>query len=413
MNSTITAAISQFLDQHAGEQIDFLRALVRTPADNPPGDCAPHAQVTARLLEQLGFQVERHPVPPALCADHSMRSATNLIARTVFGQGPVIALSAHGDAVRPGDGWTFDPYGGEIADGYLYGRGAAVSKSDIATYAYAILALKALSPMPGGTLELHVTYDEEAGGYIGPRRLLDEGLTRPDYAICPGFSYDVVTGHDGVLHLEVSVAGKSAHAAWPETGFDALEAATRVLEALYQHRKGYRNIRSGVPGIESPTLVVGLIQGGINTNVVPDKVTFRLDRRMIPEERPDEVEAALREVIDGAVKACPGITVEVARLIVAHPLVPSEASIQMADVLKRHASEVFGTSVGTCGVPLYTDARHYASAGVPTILYGTGPKDPLDANVHRANERIRVSDLRQATEVVARFVYDWLSGVRA
>ena len=96
----------------------------------------------------------------------------------------------------------------------------------------------------------------------------------------------VVNAHNGCLHLEVEVRGRSAHAAMPFTGIDALEAANHLLGALYAARKGLAARVSQIPGIGSPQLTVGLIKGGINTNVVPDRITFRLDRRMIPEEDP-------------------------------------------------------------------------------------------------------------------------------
>src|SRR6202007_153880 len=99
-------------------------------------------------------------------------SAVNLVVRERFGHGPVIALNAHGDVVPPGEGWTADPYGAEIRDGWMYGRGAAVSKSDIVTYAFAMLALSQAAHSLRGSVELHVTYDEETGGEIGPKWLL-------------------------------------------------------------------------------------------------------------------------------------------------------------------------------------------------------------------------------------------------
>jgi acetylornithine deacetylase/succinyl-diaminopimelate desuccinylase-like protein len=125
-----------------------------------------------------------------------------------------------------------------------------VSKSDFATYTWTLLALQAFVAGGGklrGTLELHFTYDEEVGGIVGPKWLLDEKLTRPDAAIAAGFSYAIVTAHDGCLHLEVTVTGKQAHAAMPETGVDALEAATGILAALYAHRSGLARIRSATP----------------------------------------------------------------------------------------------------------------------------------------------------------------------
>src|SRR5262245_14420116 len=233
MTTSLEATIRAFLAARRGEAERFLAELVRVPSDNPPGDCAPHAERAAALLEGLGFAVERHPVPEAAVRAAGMISATNLLVRRRFGDGPVIALNAHGDVVPPGEGWSTDPYGAEIRDGWMYGRGVAVSKSDFATYAYALLALRSLARPLAGTVELHLTYDEEAGGAIGPKWLLDRGITAPHYAISAGFSYAIVTAHNGCLHLEVVIRGKSAHAARPETGHDALEGAARVLDALY------------------------------------------------------------------------------------------------------------------------------------------------------------------------------------
>lgn len=129
----------------------------------------------------MGFTVERHAVPDAFVRRHGMVSATNLIVRERFGDagGPTVALNAHGDVVPPGEGWTHDPYGAEIVDGWMYGRGAAVSKSDYATYAFALRALMAADLDLVGAVELHFTYDEETGGMTGPGWLLDQGLTRP------------------------------------------------------------------------------------------------------------------------------------------------------------------------------------------------------------------------------------------
>ena len=159
--------------------------------------------------------------------------------RERFGQGgPTIALNAHGDVVPPGRGWTREPYGAEIVKDdthgpVMFGRGVAVSKSDFATYAWAVLALRELEGHGvrlNGTIELHLTYDEEVGGTIGPRCILEQGLSRPDLAICAGFSYAVTTAHNGCLHTEVVVNGKVGHAAIPSTGIDALEAATASVE---------------------------------------------------------------------------------------------------------------------------------------------------------------------------------------
>lgn len=401
-------AIAQRIDSLHPEQVRFLAELVKVPSDNPPGDCARHAARAAELLEAMGFVVQRFEVPLDHVRGHGMISATNLIVRHRFGDGPVVALNAHGDVVPPGSGWTADPYGAEIRDGRMLGRGVAVSKSDFATYAYALKALIDSKAPLHGTVEIHLTYDEEIGGAVGPGWLLSEGIVRPDYLIAAWFTYSVVVAHNGCLHLEVEVTGKSAHAAKPESGNDALEAAVRLLSALYEYRKAYAIRRSAIEGIDHPTLVIGLIEGGINTNVVPDRVVFRLDRRIIPEEDTGEAEAELVGFIAQTATELPGVTVAVKRIMLAQPLRPSAAQKRLAETLQARARQITGEEIPQIGVPLFTDARLYGSAGIPTVMYGAGPHSILEACGHRADENLVLEDLRKATHVVALSILDLL-----
>lgn len=398
------------IDARFDAQLAFLAALVREPSDNPPGDCAPHAAMTAARLEALGFTVERHDVPRARVEAAGMRSVTNLVVRHRFGAGPVIALNAHGDVVPPGAGWTSDPYGAAIRDGALYGRGAAVSKSDFATYAFALRALIDSGLPLAGTIELHLTYDEETGGLLGPAWLLEQGIVKPDFAICAGFSHSVTVAHNGCLHLAVTVRGKSAHAARPDSGHDALEAASAVLVALYGHRRELAAIRSATPGIEHPTLVVGLIEGGINTNVVPDRVTLRLDRRIVPEEDMARARERLDAVIREAVRDRAGIVVEIREVLAASPMRTLPGAERLTHALQEAAREVMDGAIPAEGVPLYTDARLYCEAGVPTVIYGAGPRTLLEANGHRADEHVRLEDVRRGTQTLALALARFLDG---
>jgi len=409
MSQAVETRIRAFLEAEREAQVRFLADIVKIPTDNPPGDCGPAAERAARLIEAFGWTVERHPVPADVVKAAGMISCTNLIVRRTFGPGPTIALNAHGDVVPPGTGWTRDPYGAEISDGWMYGRGAAVSKSDFATYIWALRALEASGAKFGGTIELHLTYDEETGGEIGPGYLLQQGLSKPDLAIGAGFSYAVVTEHNGCLHLEVEVAGRSAHAAKPWTGIDALQSATAILSALYAWRPTLETRTSKTPGIGAPQLTVGLITGGINTNVVPDRVVFRLDRRIVPEENVEAVEAEMRAVIEKASSAVTGVRVDVRRILLAKPLQRLPAGDRMVEVLCRRASQVMGEPIGASGVPLYTDARHYTAHGVPIVLYGAGQRTIEEANAHRADERLPLADLHKATEVVALALVDLLA----
>lgn len=410
MNHDACAALDAWIDGHFEEQVGFLAELVKVPTDTPPGDNAPHAERTAGLLQAFGFEVEKHPVPAAEVKEYGLASLTNLIVRRRYGEGGVcVALNAHGDVVPPGDGWTVPRYGGVVRDGRLYGRAAAVSKSDFATYTFAVRALEATAGerLKGG-VELHFTYDEEFGGEKGPGWLLARGLTRPDYAIAASFSYAIITAHNGCLQFEVTVDGRMAHAAIPESGVDALQAAVPILQALYDCNRQYRQVASSVPGITHPYLNVGTITGGTNTNVVPGRVVFRIDRRCIPEEDPDQVEADIRAVIAAAAAPQPAATVAVRRILRANPLKPLPGNRPLVGALQRHAREVIGEDIPCLGTPLYADARLYGEAGVPTVMYGAGPRTVLESNAKRADEHVLLEDLRRATKVIARTLLDLL-----
>ena len=410
--------LDTWINNHFDEEVSFLQRLVQQPTDTPPGNNAPHAELTAQLLTTMGFEVEKHKVPEQDVKEYGLESITNLIVRRHYGDkntGPVIALNAHGDVVPPGEGWTHEPYAAKVVDGAMYGRATAVSKSDFATFTFAVRALEALGlPLKGG-VELHFTYDEEFGGIMGPGWLLSQGLTKPDMMIAAGFSYEVVTAHNGCLQMEVTVHGKMAHAAVPHTGVDALQGATHILQALYAQNVLYTKVSSQIVGIDHPYVNVGRIEGGTNTNVVPGKVVFKLDRRMIPEENPIEVEANIRDVMAQAVDqfnqgraADAMISIDIKRLLLARSMKPLPGNTQLVQAIQANGEAVFGEKIPAMGTPLYTDVRLYAEHGIPGVIYGAGPRTVLESHAKRADERLQTEDLRGATKVIARTLYDIL-----
>lgn len=410
------AALDAWIDAHFDEQVQFLQALVQVPTDTPPGNNAPHAERTADLIAEFGFDAEKHVVPEQEVKDYGMQSITNLIVRRPYGDGgKTIALNAHGDVVPPGEGWTKDPYGAEIEDGKLYGRAAAVSKSDFSTFTFAVRALEAVAKPTKGNIELHFTYDEEFGGELGPGWLLKKGLTQPDLMVAAGFSYEVVTAHNGCLQMEVTVLGKMAHAAVPDTGVDALQGAVAIMNALYAENLKYKQVLSKVPGIKHPYLNIGRIEGGTNTNVIPGKVVLKLDRRMIPEENPAEVEASIRAVIAKAVEdfntehgyqGDDAVRADIKRLLLANAMTPLAGNKPLVDAIQKHGEAVFGEKPAAVGTPLYTDVRLYVERGIPGVIYGAGPRTVLESHAKRSDERLVLEDLRRATKVVARSLVD-------
>jgi len=421
MNSTANyEQIDQWIDAHFDEQVKFLQALVQVPTDTPPGNNAPHAVRTTELLKEMGYEAEQFPVPEEEVKAYGLTSLTNLIVRRHFGDGgKTIALNAHGDVVPPGEGWTYPPYGGVIENGHMYGRATAVSKCDFSTFTFALRAVEALQSKQAltlkGNVELHFTYDEEFGGEKGPGWLLEKGLTKPDLMIAAGFSYQVVTAHNGCLQMEVTVHGKMAHAAIPDTGVDALQGAVHILNHLYAQNKAYKKVQSNVEGINHPYLNVGRIEGGTNTNVVPGTVSFKLDRRMIPEENPEQVEANIREVIAQAVAefnqgraSSSQIHIDIKRMLMAHAMKPLSGNAPLVNAIQQHGQAVFGEAIPAMGTPLYTDVRLYVEKGIPGVIYGAGPRTVLESHAKRADERLNLEDLRKATKVISRTILDLL-----
>ena len=403
--------LDQWIDAHFDEEVKFLQELIRVPTPTPPGNNAPHAERTAELLLAMGLKAEKHPVPQAEVHAAGLESITNLIVRRQYGskgEGITVLLNAHGDVVPPGEGWTKDPYGGEIDNGNIYGRAAAVSKCDFSTFAFAVRALEAVARPGKGSVEMLFTYDEEFGGEVGPAWLLRHHIIKPDLMIAAGFSYQVITAHNGCLQMEVTVHGKMAHAAIPDSGIDALQAANKILTALYAQNTLYKEITSSVEGITHPYLNIGTIAGGTNTNVVPGRVTFKLDRRMIPEENPADVEATLRSIIAQAAADTLGVSVEVKRILLARALQPLPGNKPLVDSLQKHGQAVFGEPIPALGTPLYTDVRLFCEAGIPGVIYGAGPRTVLESHAKRADERLALEDLRRATKVIARTLHELL-----
>ncbi len=316
------------------------------PSDNPSGDCEAIAQYVYDQLEQYGLTPDYYKIDEEATAAVGMIRVANVVAEIPFGHsGPNIVLNAHGDVVPPRLGWTVDPYGGQIIEGKLYGRGAAVSKSDIAAYTFAALALRECHGRLLGKLVLAFTFDE----------------------------------------------------------------VVELLQAIYRYRKRLERIYSNIEGITSPTLNVGLISGGINTNVVPDCCVIRLDRRIIPEEQAAEVEAELRSYVEAAARDIPGVQLEIRRTLLAESFGPVSEHTPIVQHLKENWSNIMEGTLPVNGVPLYADARHFYQAGIPTVMFGAGPRTLEEANGHRADEHVWIEDLLNATKIVALTLHDLLN----
>jgi acetylornithine deacetylase/succinyl-diaminopimelate desuccinylase-like protein len=371
----------------AGEAAALTQALVRLPTENPPGETDAAMESIAGWLEARGLAVERVPVPDPFARQCGRAGVMNLIVRRRFGPGPTVALAVAIDTLPAGDGWRRDPFSGEIHGGAIHGRGARDSKADLAAYVFALEAVAA-APL-SGTVELHITADEETGGFLGPAFLLGQGLTSPDVAIASGTSYQVIVGQEGVLHLEVLLRGRQAHASRPADGADAIAAAIPVLSALHAAAR------------EAPhPMTISTIEGGRGVNLVADRVRFTVDRRIGAEEDGEAVE---RDLVARAVAAHRGgeVEIECGRLLLAEPVAPTPASERLAALLSRHAEAAMGRPVPIVSAPVTSGARHYALAGIPTALYGVGPPVTGEGADFTGEESVALDDLVRTTAAVA------------
>lgn len=409
MNEELEHEIRAFLVQHRAEQFRLLGDLVGMPSENPPGDCAKHALAVADRLKKMGLAAEKHPVPQHLCRERGMEGIVNLVIRHEYGPGPVVALQAHLDTAPAGPGWATDPFEATVKNGVMYGRGVAESKASAVAYLSAMMALRSLALPLAGTLEVHLTYDRETGGYLGVPWLLQQGIVNPDYAICAGGSYGIVTTHNGILYLEVKVRGRRGHPALPETGPDVADAANRVISALYALRRRYAKTKPKVRGVAGPTISIESINGGRQPSGGAEEIVINVARGIMPDEDPAEIEKQISADIGNTVMAMNGIVCRIRRAGLVEPLAPIAGTEKLIRMLSKTGNRIMGERVISEGQAYYTDARHYVAVGIPAVCYGAGPKSIAESMAYRANENIALDDLRKATEVIAVALGEFMS----
>ncbi len=393
MDEALNQRIRKTLVARRADQFRLLGLLVRQKSENPPGDLGGCAIKTAEWVKKIaGLTAVRHPVPDEEVRAEGMKSLANLVIRHEFGPGPTIALQAHGDTASAGKDWSGDPYSADIRDGIMYGRGVVEAKGSLAAYVFALVGLKSVAAELGGAVEIHITYDHETGGALGVPWLIEHGVVNPDYAICAGGTWDIVTRHHGALRLAVEVHSQGA-------GAEAGQATARVLDTLYALRE------AGTPstdGVEPPPgLAVGGIHGEGGKGAAPGVVTINVTRGLASDEDPAKAEQALAIQLGKAVAGMPGVVCRIRRLDLTPPLKPAPGSEAMVDALQRAAISVVGREIPETQRSAISDARHYVAVGIPAVLYGAGPAKPEEAHVGGPNENLVLDDLRRGTEVLA------------
>ncbi|MDQ4125480.1 MAG: M20 family metallopeptidase [Actinomycetota bacterium] len=365
--------------------VDRLQQLVRTPSENPPGEEAAAAALTAALCEELGLEVEQHEIEPG---------RPSVVARWRASDGATLCYCSHIDVVPAGDPalWERDPYSGAIEDGRMHGRGSSDAKGPVAAALEAVAILKRAGWEPNGTLELALVADEETMGFKGAGYLVEERILNPDVAIVgEPTSLRVVRAQRGASWFRLTTRGVAGHGSAPERGVNAIKHMAEVVLHLEDTLPDVTH-----PLLGGPTVNVGTIRGGEKVNIIPAACVAEVDRRTVPGETRESVVAGIEEAVERARKRFPDVDAHVDLAFFAEPFeVAPDAPVVTAAVDALRA--VTGRDVDVIGFRGASDARFLFETGADVIV--CGPGDITLA--HTARESIDLTELEQGAVAYA------------
>lgn len=368
--------------------VRLLRDLVRAPSVVPPGDEERAAIVAAEYLDRAGIRATLDYLEPR---------RPNVLAEVGDGEGPTLLWNSHLDTVPPGhlDAWTSDPFGADVRDGRLYGRGASDCKGGLATMAAAAVAVARAGGVRG-RLRLCFVIGEETG-HVGTRGALGRGLDA-DLAVVGEWSGSrrIGIGYRGALWLALETRGRVAHGSRPMRGLNAIDLMTeRVLPCLKATPMAFERHPAFI--IQEPTWNVGTIAGGVGTNVVPDACRATTDLRLVPGQDPDAVLRVIRERLDGLrhMNGEPA-NVEMTVLNAIGPFV-TPTDHRVVTTLASAIRELCGAEPEYVGKTGVADANVLAhEAKIPSVAYGPG-----NPSGHEPDENVEIEELVRVTQVLA------------
>ncbi len=388
LNADAAQRIIDQIDQD--EVIAFLRELVQIPSVNPPGDVRTAMKVCADKLTAEGFEVR------FITEDETK---PNMVAELKRGDGPTLLFNAHLDVVPTGQesAWSHPPFAADLADGRVYGRGAGDDKASVTAQVMGAIALARSGVALNGTLIVNEVADEEIGGALGAHLVANSDSIKPDFVIVGEQTLNrICIGEKGGAGTRVVVHGRAAHGALPWEGVNAIEGMARVITALQTELWPVLEKRTH-PYFHHSSATISIIEGGVKTNVVPDRCEIYVDRRIIPGEKPADVVSEIRAVAEKAVADIPGMSVTVDSAgFGGREAILNEPESEIVSGMLR-ANEYLGFNTNLTGFSMGTDGRHFAELGVPTIIYGPG--DP--ALAHQPDEWVGVNEVLDATKAYA------------
>jgi len=398
--------------------IELTQDLIKMPTVNPP--CANYLEICEFLkkrLEVSGFETQLIRAKGAI-ADSEKYPRWNIVAKyTGKNPGDCVHFNSHTDVVEVGHGWTKDPFGGELHDGKIYGRGACDMKGGLATSIIAVEAFIATYPNFNGSIEISGTADEESGGFGGVAYLAEKGFFKHvDHVIIPEpLNKDrVCIGHRGVWWAEVETKGRIAHGSMPFLGDCAVRHMGAVLEQLeeklYPALKDKKTTMPVVPdGAKESTLNINSIHGGeaeqeedytgLPSPNVPDRCRIVIDRRFLIEEKLPEVKSEIYELLNNLKENRQNFDFEIRDMHEVHPtMAPKNAPV--VTTISNAIKDVLGKTAEQVVSPGTYDQKHIDRIGKLNncIAYGPGILDLA----HQPDEWIGVDDMVDSAKVMGK-----------
>jgi succinyl-diaminopimelate desuccinylase len=412
------------IEARESEIVALTQDLIRFPTVNPPGEAyQPCAEYLGNRLLKRGFQVEYVRAEGAP-GDSDKYPRINVIARREGkSRGPCVHFNSHLDVVQTGAGWTVDPFGGEVKDGKVYGRGACDMKGGLAASVIAVEALLDAGLDLPGAIEISGTVDEESGGYGGVAYLAERGWfskPRVDHVIIPEpLNVDrVCIGHRGVWWAEIETLGRIAHGSMPFLGDSAIRHMSAVLEKieheLYPALAARHSDMPVVPeGARQSTLNINGIHGGegeeftgLPVPCVADSCRIVIDRRFLIEEALSSVRDEVKDLLDRVAAERPSFRYKMRDLFSVEPSM-ADRDGPVATATANAVQRVLGREAQIVCSPGTYDQKHVDRIGKlkDCIAYGPGVLDLA----HQPDEWVGIADMVNAAKVMAVSTVDLLT----
>nr|WP_206443680.1 M20 family metallopeptidase [Nocardioides sp. KC13] len=359
--------------------------MVRARGQNPPGEEAATVAVIADECRRRGFEVALDEVAPG---------RANLTATVGRGPGPGLLVVSHSDVVPPGDGWSGDPFSGDVRDGRLHGRGSADTKGGLAA---AIVALSTVDNTVDQTpIALAVLVDEEELG-LGIRRFVRDLSTNSHSAclVIEPTSLRPVIAARGDAYLEITLTGLAAHSGNPADGRNAIHGMARVITEI--ERWHDELAASPHPLCGPATWSVGTIGGGQATSTVAAHCRITADRRLLPGESADDVRIEVEERLAALDLAGRGLSTEV-RMTMDMPGFETPVDDPIVDNIVVALTSAGAPSPIPTGWTAACDGGFVAARGIPVVVLGPGS---VAEQAHHPDESVAIADLTIAAHAYA------------